>query len=232
MQEPIDADEILARAAAYPYAAPLRSFIQVGAETHELGAAALELEGRRPLLCYGANAAPAVLARKLAALPPEPLPLLRAQLGGFDVVYSAHVSPYGAVPATLQASAGTTVPVFVAYPTAEQEETLTASEPNYELHRLHDRALEVDELGRLDAVDAYLSRHGCLALEGGAVALAAVEAEGRRLPALAEAEVLERVRQILAPELELAEFVATGLDPGLAATRTAVLRGGAIPASF
>ena len=232
MDDAIDSGEILARAAAYPYEAPLRSFIQVGGETRELGAEALELDGRRALLCYGANAAPAVLARKLAALPHEPLPLLRAQLGGFDVVYSAHVSPYGAVPATLQASPGTTVPVFVAYATTEQEELLSATEPNYELHRLHDPALQVDGVGQLDAVDAYLSRHGCLALDGAAVALAAVEAEGRRLPALAEPEVLERVRQILAPELDLEEFVATGLDPGLAATRTAVLRGGAITLAY
>jgi hypothetical protein len=42
---------------------------------------------------------------------------------------------------------------------------------------------------------------------------------------------LERVRQILAPELDLKTFVASGLDPGLAAARTAVLRGGAIPFS-
>lgn len=222
-----DAGGILARALAYPYEAPLRSFIQVGAEPRELGAQALELEGRRALLCYGANAAPSMLARKLAALPHEPLPLLRAALGGFDVVYSAHVSPYGAVPATLRPSPGTTVPLFVAFASAEQEELLTATEPNYELHRLHDPALQVDEIGSLDAVDAYLSRHGCLTLDGGEVALAAVEAEGRRLPALEQGEVLERVRRLLAPELSLAEFVASGLDPALAAARTAVLRGGA-----
>ncbi len=229
MEDSIDAGEILARAAGYPYEAPLRSFIQRGGETHELGATALELDGRRPLLCYGANASPAVLARKLAPLPQEPLPLLRAELAGFDVVYSAHVSPYGAVPATLQASPGTTTPVFVAFASTEQEELLTATEPNYELRRLHDPELRVDGFGRIDGVDAYLSRHGCLALDGSAVALAAVEAAGRQLPALEEMEVLERVRQILAPELELEAFVATGLDPGLAAARTAVLRGGAIP---
>ncbi len=229
MDEAIDGDEILARAAAYPYEAPLRSFVQRDGEAHELAAELPDLAGRRSLLCYGANAAPAMLARKLAPLPHEPLPLLRAELVGFDVVYSAHVSPYGAVPATLQVSPGTRVPVFVAYATAVQEQLLSETEPNYELRRLHDPELVADRVGALDGVDAYISRHGCLALEGGAVALAAVEAEDRRLPALDEAEVLERVRQILAPELDLETFVATGLDPGLAAARTAVLRGGSIP---
>jgi hypothetical protein len=229
VDEANDAGEILARAAAYPYEAPLRSFVQRDGEAHPPLPGPPDLSGRRALLCYGANAAPAVLARKLASLPHEPLPLLRAELVGFDVVYSAHVSPYGAVPGTLQRSPGTRVPVFVAYATTVQEELLSATEPNYELRRLHDPELVVDGVGALDGVDAYLSRHGCLALDGGEVALAAVEAEGRQLRALQEGEVLERVRQILAPDLALADFVASGLDPGLAAARTAVLRGGAIP---
>ncbi len=232
MDHPTEAGEILARAAGYPYEAPLRSFVQLGAHAHELRGAAPQLAGRRPLLCYGANAAPSVLARKLAGLQPEPLPLLRAELAGFDVVYSAHVSPYGAVPATLQGSPGTTAPVFVAYATAEQERALTATEPNYELRTLRNPALRVDRVGGLDAVAVFLSRHGCLALDGSAVALAAIDSAGRRLPALGEIEVLERVRHILAPELDLEAFVASSLDPGLAAARTAVLRGGALPLAY
>jgi hypothetical protein len=223
MEDSTAAGEILARAAAYPYESPTRSFVQRDGAPHEL-AGAPDLAGRRPLLCYGSNASPPVLARKLAALPHQPLPVLRARLAGFDVVYSAHVSPYGAVPATLQASPGTTVAVFVAYATAEQEELLTATEPNYELRRFLDPVLEVDAVGTLDGVDAYVSRHGCLALEGSEVALAAVAAERRRLPALGEGEVLERVRRILAPELDLESFVASSLGPGMAAARTAVLR--------
>jgi hypothetical protein len=228
VEDPIDAGEILARAAGYPYEAPLRSFVQLGEEAEELGGRVPDLAGRRPLLCYGANAAPAVLARKLATLAPEPLPLLRAELGGFDVVYSAHLSSYGAVPATLQVSPGTRAPVFVAYATAEQEQALTATEPNYELRTLRGAALRVDQVGGLGEVDVFVSRHGCLALDGSEVALAAVASAERRLPALGEVEVLERVRHILAPDLDLAAFVASGLDPGLAATRTAILRGGAL----
>jgi hypothetical protein len=229
MDDPIDAGEILARAAGYPYEAPLRSFVQRGAGAEELGERPPDLAARRPLLCYGANAAPRVLARKLAALPPEPLPVLQAELTNFDVVYSAHVSPYGAVPATLQVSEGTTAPVFVAYPNRDQERALTATEPNYELRTLRGAALRVDQVGELGGADVYVSRHGCLALDGSEVALASVASAGRQLPALGEVEVLERIRHILAPELDLGAFVASGLDPGLAAARTAVLRGGARP---
>lgn len=221
--------EILARAAAYPYEAPLRSFVQTGPRSRELGEEDLDLGGRSALIAYGSNAAPAVLARKLAALPRQPLPLVRAELADLDVVYSAHISPYGAVPATLQRSPGATVPVFVAYPTPEQLRLLSATEPNYELRRL--RGLDLrPELGAppLDP-HAYLSRHGCLALAGSEVALAAVDASGRQLPAMGEIEVLDHVRHLLAPELDLERFVESSLDPGLAAARTAVLHGNARP---
>jgi hypothetical protein len=226
MEEPLTTGEILARAVAYPYEAPLRSFLQLGTRTADLPPQGADLCGRRPLLSYGANAAPQVLARKLAALPTVPLPLLRAELDEFDVVYSAHISPYGAVPSTLQRSPGTRTPVFVAYPTPEQEQLLTATEPNYELRELTDLDLRTEAGAEIGHADAYVSRHGCLALDGAEVALAAVAAAERRFPALGEVEVLERVRHVLAPELDLERFVESSLDPGLAAARTAVLHGG------
>jgi hypothetical protein len=227
MEKPQTSSETLARAAAYPFPAPLRSFVQEGERTRDL-AGAPDLVGRRPLLAYGANAAPEVLARKLASLPREPLPVLRAELFGFDVVYSAHIAPYGAVPSTLQRSPGTTAPVYIAYPTERQEAVLTAAEPNYELAQLElEGRTEAGEA--ISLVDAFVSRHGCLSLDGAAVALAAVESEGRRFPSMGEVEVLERVRHILAPELDLERFVESSLDPGLATARSAVLRGNAIP---
>jgi hypothetical protein len=68
VEEELTPGEILARAVAYPYPAPLRSFVQLGTRTHDLPIQGPDIGGRRPLLAYGANAAPAVLARKLAAL--------------------------------------------------------------------------------------------------------------------------------------------------------------------
>jgi hypothetical protein len=226
IEQPRSASDLLAHAAAYPFAAPLRSFVQVGDRTHDLPETP-DLVGRRPLLAYGANASPQVLADKLAQLPAEPLPVLRAGVADFDVVYSAHVSPYGAVPSTLQRSPDTIAPVYVAYPTAEQEQALVVAEPDYELAQL-ELEVRTEEGEELSVLDAFVSRHGCLALDGGEVALAAIESEHRRFPSLGEIEVLERVRAILAPELDLERFVESSLDPGLAAARTAVLRGNAI----
>jgi hypothetical protein len=196
MADPGEAAAILARALAYPYATPDRSYLYREGEAHALPADDPDLAGRTPLLSYGANSAPEALARKLASLPGVELPAMRAELEGFDVVYSAHVSPYGAVPATLIESPGTTAPIFVLHPTAEQRALLTASEPNYDL-------VEVD------GIAAYRSKHGPLKLDDLPVALAAVRSRGRTLPELDEPAMLERVRTHLEPQLSLEEFVRT-----------------------
>lgn len=208
MADPRAAAEILRRALAYPYATPERSYVYLDGEARELPADGPDLGGRTPLLSYGANAAPEALARKLASLPGVEMPVLRSELEGFDVVYSAHVSPYGAVPATLLESPGTVAPVFVLHPTAEQRALLTASEPNYDLV----------EVG---GMEAFRSKHGCLSLDGSPVALAPVRSVGRILPELDEPAVLERVRAALAPELALEDFI-----------RDCVERGGAIVSSI
>ncbi|HET8956497.1 MAG TPA: hypothetical protein VFN18_12640 [Solirubrobacterales bacterium] len=191
---------ILKRALDYPYEAPERSYLYRDGEAHELPTDP-DLSGRAPLLAYGANASPEALGRKLALLPDAELPVLRAALAGFDVVYSAHVSPYGAVPATLIESPGTTAPAFVLHPTPAQHAALTATEPNYDL-------VEVN------GIAAYRSKHGCLELDGSPVALAAVRASGRALPELEQPAILDRVRAHLEPGLSLEEFVRACIARG------------------
>jgi hypothetical protein len=166
----------------YPFEQPTGSYLQLGESTQPLPPAGPDLDGREPLLAYGANASPLALTRKLAKQLPRPLPMLRARLRGFDAVYSAHVSPLGAVPATLHPSPGTALAVFVAYPDPEQLRALTATEPNYELTRLRQLDLELDEGDRVAELDAYLSRHGPLTVDGSPLALAAIEATDRRFP--------------------------------------------------
>ncbi len=192
---------ILERALAYPYATPNRSYLYLDGGARELAGAGADLSARTPLLSYGANAAPDALARKLAPLPGVEMPVLRSELEGFDVVYSAHVSPYGAVPATLLESSGTTAPVFVVYPTEAQRALLAASEPNYDL-------VELNGMG------AYRSKHGPLSVEGKPVALAAVRSTGRTLPELDEPAVLEHVRSHLAPGSSLEDFVGDCVGRG------------------
>jgi len=213
MADPGEVAAILRRALEYPYAAPEGSYLYRDGEAQALPDAGPDLTGRTPLLAYGANAAPEALGRKLASLPGVELPVLRTALEGFDVVYSAHVSPYGAVPATLIESPGTTAPVFVLQPTAEQHALLTATEPNYDLVELP-VCLAIDDKPASGQVQAYRSKHGPLMFDGSAVALAAVCSVGRTLAELDEPAVLERVRANLEPHLSLAQFIRACVEGG------------------
>ncbi len=211
-----DIDELVRRALAYPYEPPAGSFVQVGERTEPLPPEGADLSGRRALLSYGANAAPEALTRKLAALEPRPLPVLRAELTGFDVVYSAHVTRYGAVPAALVASPGTTASVHLVFPDPEQLAALAATEgQNYALERLADFTceLEVGGAGPTE-IEAFISVHGPLLRDGVPIALAAIPARGRTFPALTTPEVIDLVRAELTPELDLTQFILRFVEHG------------------
>jgi hypothetical protein len=205
---------ILRRALEYPSATPERSYLYREGHAAELPPGGPDLAGRTPLLAYGANAAPQALAFKLASLPGLEMPVLGAELEGFDVVYSAHVSPYGAVPATLAESEGTRSPVFVVYPSPEQLELLTALELNYDLVTLAGVSCRLEDGTAVDELAAYRSKHGPLSLDGSPVALAAVRAAGRTLPELDEPAILDRVRAHLEPELDLEQFILACITRG------------------
>jgi hypothetical protein len=206
--------ERLRRALAYPYAIPDRSFVQVGERTLELPVNGFDLNARRPLLAYGSNAAPEALARKLAAEPDTPLPLIRAELRDFDAVYSAHLSPYGAIPATLHRSPGTALALFVAYPTESQRRLLAATEPNYEEQRLQGIACELDSGDCLAAADAFLSRHGPLIVDGSELALSAIGARRRTLASMSQPQALELVRATFFPKLSVERLVEDAVARG------------------
>lgn len=181
------------RALDYPFGIPSRSYALLDGEAVEPDRVEVDLGERLALLAYGSNAAPEVLARKTAAAP-QPIPVLRTTLRDFDVVYSAHRSPYGAIPATLARSPGTEVRAFVAYLTGEQLDLVSATEPNYDLARF-DRPSCTLERGAAPAeLNVYLSKHGALSIDGHEVALAEIEAEGRRFPEMTQPQVQERVR--------------------------------------
>ena len=216
MAGPPDIDELVRRALAYPYESPAGSFVQVGERPLPVPPGEIEVEGLRALLAYGANASPEALTRKLAHLPPRPIPVLRVALRGWDVVYSAHVTRYGAVPAAVLASPGTVASVHLVFPDDEQLAAIAATEgQNYRLERLTDFAAELEIDGEEVAeVDAFLSVHGPLEIDGSPVALAAIPARDRIFPELTMAEVLDRVRGALTPELDLRASILHHMERG------------------
>ncbi len=225
--------ELVERALAYPYAVPSGSFLLVDGKVRD--ARGLEPSGthtldRTPLLAYGSNASPEVLARKLGGSTREkPVLALRATLTDFDIVYSAHISRYGSIPAALKRSSGTKVAVFVLYLTEKQLALISATEPNYERVMLSDVSCKLEGGETLTELAAYLSRHGCLLADGSEIALTAVEARNRTFPAMSQREVLEHVRDILRPGESLDRFmlnwISGPLAPGVPNKISAKLRG-------
>jgi hypothetical protein len=215
-----EADNVVRRALGYPYRPGQRPFVLFKNRVADLDVE-FNTNGRITLIAYGANASSGPLVDKLTDTP-EPILVEPTWLEGFDAVYSAHISPYGAVPATLQSSPGTSIRAAFVYLTEEQVEQLSASEPNYDL--VTSWGCRYDQGLGLGEMQTYLSRHGCLAVEGSAIAVAAVEAKGRRLSAMTEREALEWVRDLVCPELSLEDFIVTSVaDPELAKARTAAL---------
>ncbi|MBS1679938.1 MAG: hypothetical protein JST08_21425 [Actinobacteria bacterium] len=216
MPERPDDDELVRRALAYPYGPPAGSFVQIGDRTVPVSPGEVDLDGRRPLLAYGSNASPEALTRKLAHLPPEPLAALRVTLGGWDVVYSAHVTGYGSVPAAVVPSPGTAAAVHLVFPNEAQLEAITATEgENYRLERLADFSAEYESGGGGPReIDAFASVHGPLLVDGTPVALAAIPARDRVFPAASTPAIIDRVRAALMPDLSVPEFVLHHVKQG------------------
>ena len=155
-----DDDAIVARALAYPYVPPHRSYV--------LGEGRVEREGRHVLLAYGANGSPEVLRRKLGD--DARVAVLAGTLHDFDVVHSSHVSAYGAIPSTLHPAPGRAVPVFALLVDDDQLVRLVESEFNYSVQRLSGLTFEHGE----EAI-AFVSRHGALGLTGTPIPLSEVD---------------------------------------------------------
>lgn len=200
-------------------------------ESRGLGLSGEGAADRLAVLAYGSNASCEALEKKFGGLePPAVIPVLRAELANFDVVYSSHFSPYGSVPGTLQFSSGTTVSTFVACLTTAQAEHLHGSEPNYFFAQLSAISLALETGLALTEAYSYVSRHGCLRLGDSEIGLAAMHARGRRFTALPEAEVLELCKEAVSPGTDLDQFILENVrDPELAARRTAALKRTAFP---
>jgi hypothetical protein len=170
------------------------------------------------VVAYGSNASPIVLARKLGERAAAAVLATPVVLADTDVVFSAHVSRHGAIPATIVRWPGAEVDAWRLAVPAGAIEALDATEPNYvreDLDPAH------------SAHSAYVSRHGPLRIGGQPIALADVPARGRTLRALTEEEMLEQVRERLASNITPDLFVLAQIaDASIRAARSAALRRG------
>ncbi|MEQ8814378.1 MAG: hypothetical protein RLO51_05205 [Thalassobaculum sp.] len=186
-------DDWLARALGYPYPAHGGDFLFRGGAARPL-ADDHALDGLTPVIAVGSNRAPAQLARKYAGMDVA-VPVTRMRARDVDVVHAAHVAGYGAVPATLAASPGTVVELWITWldePALERMDATEAVGVNYDRVTV---SLAWENAGPRSPARAllYSARRGLLRLDGAPVALAAIPAAGRHFPALSQEQVLRRL---------------------------------------
>jgi hypothetical protein len=228
----------LRRAKAYPYNIPARSYVVAEGSPQELApcAPALDVEGCRAVLAVGSNQSPEQLLRKFPGSGWGAIPVIRARLSDFDIVYSPHVSSYGSIPATLFPSPGTTVTLFVNWLTPAQETHMHETEVatgNYHFGRLDGIEVQM-EMGRaLSSVYVYCSSRGSLVHNAAPIALAEVGATGRKWPSLNQEDIQAHVRDRLSPGLAIDQFIREAIaDHSTRRTRTEALMADSLPFNF
>ena len=226
----IDAGDRLNIAKSYPYSVPRRSYLFVDGVQRPPSPA--PGAGRTPVIACGSNRSPAQLARKFRSWPQgTEIPVTLARLADHDVVYSAHFSRYGAMPATLLPAPGVRAEVAITWLTAPQLERMHQTEgaENYRFVRLDGIDLETADGSRLAVAHVYWSRRGALRHNGAAVPLAAIDAAGRDVAPLDQEAALTLARDRLAPDAPLDDFILQNIAcPVTRAQRTARLRRDAI----
>lgn len=194
---PEEREALLALAKTYPFPAPPDSYLLRSGKLAPIGDA--DFSGRIPLIGHGSNRSPEQLTRKFT-LPDQDdweIPVTFAWLEDYDVVYSAHVTQYGAIASTLTHAPGCRVRIALNWLNESQVVRMHATEGrNYPFGCLEGVSVEVEggPAARFEGPFVYNSRHGALGHDGGPVGLAAVHAVGRSHAALEQEAVQNYVR--------------------------------------
>lgn len=207
--------EDLDRALRYPYQVPSSSYVfRTDGTTVPLNSDLAEVVGEREaVLAIGSNASPEQLRRKFGSSGQvEEIPVVTTHVEGYDVVYAARVTSYGAIPATILASPGTAVTVFTTFLTPSQRSRMDETESLGHAYGLTCLEVDVGHSLRLWA-SCYKALSGPLRLDGSPVALASVLATDRKFSAMNEEAVLSAVATRLGMTMEgLVEAALRGRD--------------------
>ena len=232
---PSDLDPV-ERAMRYPYAIPDCSFVfdKSGWRPAEIGGALAA--GRHPVIACGSNRSPDQLARKYFDFDAVTIPVQRARLQDFDVVYAAHITGYGSISACPMPAPGVCVEVSVAWLPDDLMARMHATEGRghaYDYAVLSGLGLVLEGGGALDTAFAYIHRGGALNVDGGTVGLAEVAATGRGCPSWPQPRAIAEVHRRLEHEGAVEDFIReNAADRFLRLAREAVLQQDAHPFAY
>lgn len=224
--------DTVSRALSYPYR-PVTNAVTLdgdGIETalDEVSEGDLHSAGQCcPVIACGSNRAPEQLRRKFKGYELGSVHLSPAMLRGHDCVYSAHITSYGSVPATLYESPGVEVEVAIVWLNGHQLQRMHETESlgqNYAFERLMTPGMTTQFGLQISEAFHYRSLRGLLGPKGEPVALAEVTAINRPRVEWSQSEVLHYIYDLLGPKLGFDMFVyQLANDPLFRANVTAKL---------
>ncbi|MEM8951548.1 MAG: hypothetical protein AAGA21_22900 [Pseudomonadota bacterium] len=199
-----DLADRIRHAESYPFARPACSYLFRDGGMHPLPPDACT--GRSPIIASGSNASPERLLAKFGET--EAIPVTRAELRHFAVVFAGHFTAYGAIPATLCPHPGACSQVWITWLTQPQLTVMHRSEgviscreteQRYDFVELAGLDLRPERMEPVDQAGAYLSRR-MLAPAGEAIRFAEITAVGSSLIARSHRSALRNTAGILEPE--------------------------------
>lgn len=229
---PSDLDPLV-RAKTYPYDIPAHSYLFENGSFRAVEDLGAHTAGLVPILACGSNRAPAQLARKYHDFAAVSIPVERAWLADFDVVYAAHITGYGSVAANLQHVPGARVEVSITWLGEALLERMDATEGrgfDYDFARLEKLSLATEGGALLSEAYAYVYRKGCLRHDGDHAGIAEIASEGRRHASFTQPDILRQVQARLGGGGDLDGFIRENIqDTALRYAREARLQEDALP---
>ena len=156
------------------------------------------------ILSYGSNSAKSQLIDKFKD-EDEKIYGIDATLEGYDVVFGAHVSKKGYIPATLESSSKTSVPCHILLLTDDQLKELNIGE-GYKRENKPDvynlKEIDISKIKfaspfedskikkEIKKIETYFLKNNYLSSNGNPIALSVVQASGRIWPDKTEKELL------------------------------------------
>ncbi|MDJ0895732.1 MAG: hypothetical protein QNJ92_11380 [Alphaproteobacteria bacterium] len=205
----------LHRALNYPYAWPGACYLFRDGSPAAVPDRAAARDGRTPVLAYGSNKAPEQLRRKFwDAGHREEIFVEQCRVAGWDVVHSAHIARYGAIPAALHEAHGVTASVAVTWLSEAQLEVMDASEGaarNYGRVTVTGTVTLADGT-TIETAETYRTKHGPVHLRGEVVAHADIDADGRTGPVARTEELLRQIHAVFDPMRPFEAFVHALID--------------------
>lgn len=171
---------------------PSKGTITIQAHFRDLGDC--NFEDHFMIVGYGSNINPAQLAMKFHNSK-VPIAVIKGQISGYDIVYASQITPYGAIPATIEESPQTRVEAWVNILSLDQLRTMDKSEGrghNYWLVEINDSIILENGM-RFSPIYAYIAATGVLAINGNPARLAEVTAKRAKFSSKTQLRVLQYV---------------------------------------